>query len=134
MSEDDIFIAQCRAEAAAMKAAAAGESTPGFFYARDWADKPHRVVYDATNLIHILTHQLEAALERAVKAEERCEAYKGQVESGAKEIERLRSVLLEAREDIRTYVSSRWSEFEDTPDSAVAYIDAALKTGAPSHD
>ena len=69
-----------------------------------------------------------------MKAEERCEAYKGQVESGAKEIERLRSVLLEAREDIRTYVSSRWSEFEDTPDSAVAYIDAALKTGAPSHD
>ncbi|WP_421696955.1 hypothetical protein [Ancylobacter sp.] len=50
---------------------------------------------NAADTITTLTHQLEAERERAVKAEERCEAYKGQVEAGAKEIEALRAVLRE---------------------------------------
>lgn len=45
--------------------------------ASQWADKPHRLVFDLCDEIERLR--------------ERCEAYKGQVEAGSNEIERLRS-------------------------------------------
>lgn len=73
---------------------------------------PRDCAVDAQTSLASLTTQLEAERERATKAEERCEAYKGQVEAGAKEIGRLTDALL------------RCALFQR----------GALKTGEPSHD
>jgi chromosome segregation ATPase len=91
---------------------------------------------NSTVRITTLTTQLEAERERATKAEERCEAYKGQVEAGAKEIERLREALQEIR-DMRTELPGRDGYergFNDARFRCKNIADEALKAGSSADE
>lgn len=51
----------------------------------------------------------------------RCEAYKGQVEAGAKEIERLREALKECADDLESLVKAEYAPMLDYPDKRRKY-------------
>lgn len=88
-----------------------------------------------TDVAYLIT-ELSAALKRAVEAEERCEAYKGRVEAGAKEIERLREALQEIR-DMRTELPGRDGYergFNDARFRCKNIADEALKAGSSADE
>lgn len=55
---------QLRFDAMAMRKAMEGEVVPGTEYAENWQDKPHRVVFDACEL-------MEMAADRIAELEDR---------------------------------------------------------------
>jgi hypothetical protein len=52
-----------RFEALAMKAAINNEDTPGSLHLGNWHDKPHRVLYEAIDLMVAAADRLEAIVE-----------------------------------------------------------------------
>lgn len=72
-------------EAEAMHKAMAGEYTEGTFHTLNWADKPHRVVYDACKLMKKAAALLQSNAERVPLSEAQIEAEINTLEDGLEE-------------------------------------------------